>query len=156
MIRPATPADVAAVVALIAQVHALHVAAMPDRYREPSPDELATWLRGRLAAPDALVLVSEVDGAVLGYMVAHQLDSPAHTFMAARRTVHVDQLGVHADARRGGHGRALMAAIEAHARAWGAVAVTLDAQAFNADARRFYESLGYAVTTLRLGRAVGG
>lgn len=65
---------------------------------------------------------------------------------------HVDQLGVAARARRGGVGRALMAAVEEQAHAWGAVVVTLDVQAFNPEAIAFYEALGYDIATLRMSR----
>jgi ribosomal protein S18 acetylase RimI-like enzyme len=151
-IRRAGPGDVAALAAINHEVQALHRAARPDRYADPSVEAIAAAVRTQLAAPDAVVLVADRDGDVVGYAVVTRVDRPGHTYALPRRTAHVDQLGVAGRARRGGVGRALMAAVEAQARAWGAAAVTLDVQAFNPEAIAFYAALGYDTATLRMSR----
>lgn len=153
MIRPAGPDDVAAIAAINHEVQALHRAAQPERYADPSLDAIAAAVRTQLAAPDLVVLIAERDGdGVVGYVVVQRVDRPGHTYALPRLTAHVDQLGVAARARRGGIGRALMAAVEAQAQAWGAAAVTLEVQSFNPEAIAFYQALGYAAATLRMAR----
>ncbi len=154
MIRQATDADVAALVRLVAEVHQLHLAGAPDRYRDASAAELEVAIRALIAAADRTVLVADVAGDLVGHVVVRRVETAGHTYAPPRLTAYVEQLGVRADARRGGHGRALMAAAEAAARAWGVAAITLDVQAFNDDARCFYRALGYDVTTWRLARSL--
>ena len=152
MIRPARPIDIPSLVEINDQVHQLHRAAVPGRYLDPSRDQVDAWFRDRLGDPDLAIWVADRDGVAVGYVSVRRSVGVAHVFAPARVTAYVDQLGVRADARRGGHGRALMAAAETQAGSWGAAAVTFDVQAFNGDARRFYEALGYAVTGYRMGR----
>jgi ribosomal protein S18 acetylase RimI-like enzyme len=154
MIRAATAADVAALVELGREVQQLHRDAAPDRYRDPTAQELAARFDELLADPEQVVLVAEEEGAVVGHVVVRRIETEAHTFAPARRLAHVEQLAVRAGAQRAGHGRALMAAAEALGRRWGSQAVTLDVQAFNGGARDFYQALGYEVATLRMRRVL--
>lgn len=132
MIRAAREDDVTALAELNLEVQHLHVAAMPERYREPSRDEVEQHVRELLANRDLAIVVSELDGVPVGYAVVRRIDAPGHTYARPRLTAHVDQIGVRADLHRGGHGRALMSAFAEQARRWGAVAITLDVQTFNA------------------------
>jgi GNAT superfamily N-acetyltransferase len=72
-------------------------------------------------ADDALVLVAECDGAVIGYL----LGQAHHTFHANGHALWVEELMVRADHRGAGVGRALMAAAEDWARERGAAYVAL-------------------------------
>jgi ribosomal protein S18 acetylase RimI-like enzyme len=148
-IRVATDADVPELATINHEVQALHRRAQPEKYRDATVLEIAARFRELLADPDIVILVSATT-RVAGYAVVKRVDSPGHVFALPRVTAVVDQLGVLASARRGGHGRALMAAAEAQARTWQAAALTLDVQAFNADAIAFYQALGYAILTYRL------
>ena len=125
---------------------------MPEKYTDPPRDEIELRVREVLAAPQNVVLVAEEHGDVVGYAVVKRVDAVGHTYALPRITAHVEQLGVAARVRRGGHGRALMAAVEAQARTWGAVALTLDVQTFNADAVAFYAALGYETPTVRMSK----
>jgi ribosomal protein S18 acetylase RimI-like enzyme len=153
VIRRATIADLPRLAELTAEVQALHRAAMPEKYTDPTVGEIEERLREAFATPDLVLLVTEVGSDVVGYAMVKRIEQPRHTFALPRVTAHVDQLGVAERARRGGHGRALMAAVEAQARAWDAVAVTLDVQAFNTEAIAFYGALGYDIPTLRMSKA---
>ncbi len=153
MIRRATIADTTRLVEIIQQVHRLHVTALPDRYRDPTPAEIAVRLSEQLADPAVALLVAD-HGGLVGYVVVRRVDTPGHTDAPARVTAYVDQLGVHAEAQRVGHGRALMAAAEAQAATWGATAVTLDVQGFNEAAFAFYQAIGYTVATHRMARTI--
>jgi ribosomal protein S18 acetylase RimI-like enzyme len=153
-IRPARAGDVAALARLNAEIHAIHMAAVPDRYRQPTAAEVEEWFRAALADEAVAVLVAELDGAAAGYAVVRRVDAPGHIFAPPRRIAEVDQLGVAAAARRRGVGRALMAAAEQEGRAWGAAAVGLSVVGFNRDALRFYQALGYETWLTRLARAL--
>jgi GNAT superfamily N-acetyltransferase len=150
MVRAAAVSDLGALVRLNAEVHALHRAEMPEKYRAIEPGEVEGWFRGLLADDRHAIFVAEEQGRAIGFAVVERVDEPGHVFALPRRIAMVGQLGVTAGSRRRGAGRALMAAAEAQARAWGAVAVALSVLAFNADADRFYRALGYAPSVTRL------
>ncbi|MEH3034605.1 MAG: GNAT family N-acetyltransferase [Aeromicrobium erythreum] len=84
-------------------------------------------------------VVAEVDGSVVGYVALHQvMDVPAH-----QHVLTIDGLGVRADARGHGIGRALVAAAVEVARTRGARRVTLRVLGPNLAARRVYEQCGF-------------
>ena len=155
LVRAATVADVPALTALADRVHQLHVAAMPHRYAVLSREQIAAVVTNLVADPAQSVLVADVDGELVGYVVVRRVEPTPNVFAIPRLGAHVDQLGVRDDAQRGGHGRALMVAAEELARSWGAVSVSLDVQAFNDGARRFYEAIGYAAVRHRMVRPLG-
>jgi GNAT superfamily N-acetyltransferase len=149
-VRAAGMSDLPALVRLNAEAHAFHMAAVPGAYRVIDPVEVEGWFRGLLAEERYAILVAEEGGEAIGFAVVERVDEPGHIFALPRRIANVAQLGVTAAARRRGAGRALMAAAEELARAWGASAVTLSVVAFNADADRFYRALGYAPSVTRM------
>ena len=89
-----------------------------------------------LASDGAGVFVAEVEGAVVGYLVAHQ----HATLFANAPVAWIEELMV-AEPRRGhGVGRALMDAAEEWARAAGCAYVALATRR----AQEFYRAIGYA------------
>jgi ribosomal protein S18 acetylase RimI-like enzyme len=151
-VRGAELADVPALARLNAEVQALHRARRPDRYRDPSLPEIEGWFRTMLATEGVAILVATDGEAVVGYALVRTVASPGNVFAYPQTTAHLDQLGVAGGHQRAGHGRALIAAVEAQGRAWGAAAVQLDVQAINPEAARFYAALGYVATASRLAR----
>jgi ribosomal protein S18 acetylase RimI-like enzyme len=133
--------------------HDVHLEAEPEIYREPRREDVVRWFEERLADDATEIYVAAQDGEPVGYVVSKIEHRPAHPFSHARSRVHVDQLAVAPQARRHGHGRALMAAVHERARAHGVSSVELGVRAFNSAALRFYEALGYAPKSLNLGRA---
>jgi ribosomal protein S18 acetylase RimI-like enzyme len=154
MIRAAALEDLADLVEVNWQVQQMHLAARPAVYRDSSRDEIADRFRELLADAGQAILIDEVEGDLRGFVVIRRVDNPGNTYALPRVTAHVDMVGVRDDARRAGHGRALMAAAEAQARAWGADAVSLEVQWFNDDAVKFYQALGYAITSCRMARPI--
>jgi ribosomal protein S18 acetylase RimI-like enzyme len=151
-VRPARADDLSALARLNAEVQALHRAAMPHRYRDPSLDEIEDWVRQLLSDGDVSVLVAEGDGAAIGFAVVRRSQTAGNTFALPRLAVMVDAIGVAADARRRGAGRALMAAAEELARSWGSATLSLDVQGFNREAEQFYRALGYHTATTRMAK----
>jgi ribosomal protein S18 acetylase RimI-like enzyme len=144
--------DLPALVALNAEVQALHVQALPRRYRAATRAEVEDLFRQRLAQPDTSVLVAEEDAGPVGYAVVSVAEKAGNVLTLPLRAAEVHELGVAARARRLGTGRALMAAAEAQARAWGASEIVLSVIDFNEGARRFYEAIGYETVLRRLAR----
>ena len=155
-IRPCEPADTAALARLCSEVHALHVAGEPERYRPLEPGALEAWMADFFRKDEATGVLAERDGEVLGYALGRLASSEGNPFLLPSRTLYVDQVGVAAAARRRGIGRALMAAIEASAETLGADAVVLDVRGFNEAARAFYESLGYSEARRTMWRPIEG
>jgi ribosomal protein S18 acetylase RimI-like enzyme len=155
-VRAARADDAPAIAALAGDVHALHATARPDLFQPPTaspatPEGVAALIAG--AGP--LFVVAEVDGGFAGYARALVLDEPESAHKRARRVVHVDEMGVLAERRRSGTGRALLAEVARQARALGAGAVTLEVYGFNAGARAFYAREGFGTLRERLEHVLG-
>ncbi|GAB2485239.1 GNAT family protein [Jatrophihabitans fulvus] len=103
-------------------------------------DELAdTRLRHYVAAEDA-------DGSLLGWAGVMVVDD----------TAEILTVGVVPHARRGGIGRALLAALLDHARGEGATEIFLEVRQDNDAAITLYETEGFAPLGLRRGYYDGG
>lgn len=99
------------------------------------------------------VLVAERSQRVVGYIVA----TFNYDLEFAGPDAFVTELFVHPDARQRGVGRKLLAAMVAHLRKEGALAVHLLVRPDNLNARLLYESAGFAevprvLMTLEAGR----
>jgi GNAT superfamily N-acetyltransferase len=104
------------------------------------PAELAASYRALVAGVDEgrrVILVAESGGDVVG--MAHIAPSDAAN---ATHRAEVQRVAVAADARGGGVGRRLMAAVEEEARARGLTLLWLTTHA-GTEAARFYEAIGY-------------
>jgi len=103
-IRPATPADAAAMARIYNQGIAERVATFETR--EKSADELAALIES-----GALALVADRDGEVLAFVTVGPYDDASHYYAGiGEATMYVDP-----DSRRFGIGRALMEGVAAAA-----------------------------------------
>ncbi len=135
--REATRADVAAVVALLSDD------ALGSR-RE------GTELDAYLAAFDVMqsegantLIVGEVGGRIVA---TYQLTFISGLSLRASRRAQVESVRVASDRRGRGLGAAMFADAEARARAAGCRLMQLTMNATRADARRFYERLGFTAS----------
>lgn len=133
-IRPATPADLAALAVLF------------DGYRQfyAQPADLArarAFVGERLAASDTVFLVAEADGTLVDF--THLF--PSFTSVGTARLWILNDLFVAPKARRGGVAEALLRAAEAHGRATGAVRLVLQTAHDNRPAQALYRRLGWTV-----------
>jgi ribosomal protein S18 acetylase RimI-like enzyme len=157
-VRRAAAGDGDSVRGLLREVADFHLAAIARLFGlgvAASSSDDAALFAGRtfaqiLEAPDAVLLVAEADGDVIGALLALFERPPASPPDEARRHLHVLSLAVRADWRRLGAGRALMRAAHARACEAGATDVALHVWEFNDAARAFYESLGYATIERRM------
>ncbi|MEV6355138.1 GNAT family N-acetyltransferase [Streptomyces hydrogenans] len=136
VLRPATRAELPAVLALLAD---------EDRVVDPAP-ALVTEAYERAFAdieadPRNELLVLVDDGLVLGCLQATYI--PGLGKGGAERAL-IEAVRIRADRRGGGLGRELMERAAARAKARGCALVQLTSNKERADAHRFYASLGYA------------
>lgn len=128
--------------------HADAVLAMTRDYaRDPMGGgaDLPPEIRGRLverlrAHPTTLILLAFAGDAPVGIATCFV----GFSTFAARPLLNLHDLHVTAGHRRRGLGRALLAAVEAKARALGCCKLTLEVQENNRVARALYESFGFA------------
>jgi ribosomal protein S18 acetylase RimI-like enzyme len=153
-IRRATPDDVDALTALRPWVHDKHARAHPDNFKATQPGAARREAEAWLGQPNVHVLIATRDGEPVGYLRAEVYDRPERELMHARRILYLDQIAVKESARGEGHGKALIAAGVALARELGIDFVELDVYAFNAEARAFFLSQGFAPLRERLCRIV--
>ena len=146
-IRPATPADAAAIAAIYVESARHHVALSPERYSVPDADAVAARYRageqhpGGIAA--AVTLVAEVEGSVGGFVDA-RLDAPVDPMHRPLTYLYVSEIAVAEHLRGQGLGTALLAAVEHWGRARGASLAVLEYNAANVCAARFYQRrMGY-------------
>jgi len=134
-IRPVTPADHAAILAIWNPIFRDSVATFASV--EKTPESLAEYIDGRLARGRAF-LVAEVAGRVAGFASYDQFRVGDGYVHAMEHTVILGP-----EARGLGLGRALMTAVEDHARAGGAHVMMAGISGENTGAVAFHSRLGY-------------
>jgi GNAT superfamily N-acetyltransferase len=144
-VRPARWTDHGAVALILDDFMALHHGWRPNFFRRSLIGFTPAIFQGWLDELNALNLVAEIDGSVVGYARAVRFSGFSNEFIFPRRGVHVGVLAVAPQARRQGVGRALFAAVEEWADAFAAEVIGLDMAPLNATARAFYDALGYHV-----------
>lgn len=155
LFRRARPDDGAAAGRLLARLDALHREALPWLCRAPgeatrATADFAAWIHAHA------VFVAEHDGDLVGIVHGTTREAPDLPVFVPRRYGVIDGLTVASEWRRRGIGRRLVAAFEAWARSAGASGLELNVYAFNDEARRFYEALGYAPLRTTLHRPLEG
>jgi len=153
-VRHATGEDASVLAALSEIPQALHVAAHPKTFKVPDPVELEQWYRSTLSRPGVHAWIAEIDATPVGYALALERQIDELPICFARRWLELDQIGVKASARRRGIARALADQVMALARARGLDSVELGTWAFNREAQRAFEALGFLPQRLRYARAV--
>ncbi|GIX09496.1 GNAT family N-acetyltransferase [Elioraea sp.] len=137
-VREGRAEDTQALTTLLAQLFAIEADFAID------PAVQARGLRLLGTRPDAVILVAEAEGRVVGMCTVQLTASTARGGLSAGiEDVVVDQVW-----RGRGVGRALLAAAEAWARGRGAVRLALLADETNLPALDFYDRLGFTRTRL--------
>ncbi|MGN6796297.1 MAG: GNAT family N-acetyltransferase [Streptosporangiaceae bacterium] len=138
-VRPATSGDAARLAELLTELGYPVVA-------EEVAERLAYWLHDEASQ----LLVAEIGELVVGSISLHAIPYLERT----GRWLRIESLVVDASVRRAGTGRALMAAAERQARAWGCLQIEVTSMRSRGDAHAFYRRLGFEDACGRSGRFI--
>ncbi len=149
-VREATREDVPAIARLAADLVRLHHQFDPRRFflEEPVEDGYAWWIGRELDRDGAVVLVAEIDGAVVGYTYSSLEKRDWVRLLDAHGAVH--DVFVDAAHRRHGVARALMQATVAALAARGAERIVLSTATPNESARALFAELGFRPTMIEM------
>jgi len=143
MIRRAAPADAATLARLNAHVQGWHAAHYPDVFHaDPDPDGLLAYFADRLADPACTAFL--IGDPPLGYALCVLQGRDASVFSPAIRRLVIDHVAVAPEARRQGHGRALLQAARDLARDLKVDEILLDTWEANTDAHAFFRAAGFS------------
>jgi ribosomal protein S18 acetylase RimI-like enzyme len=155
--------DVPALEPLWVAVHHQHAASMPEL--GPYVSDAQTWEQQRaiyealFAKPDTVLLLAHVDGALIGYAVAHVMpvrDTWIYdTWETGERIGELESIGVLPEHRGKGIGGALLDAVDREFDALGVRDVILGVLPGNTDAMRLYARRGFTPTWLYMSRLAG-
>ncbi|MFT6451613.1 MAG: phosphinothricin acetyltransferase [Halocynthiibacter sp.] len=137
LLRPATTQDIPALIAIMAPVIATSAASFSDVER--SAEDWATMIEHR-RRDGREFFVAEQDGAVVGYATYDQFRNNSGYRHTMEHSVYISE-----DAQGTGLGRALMKAVEDHARAAGHHSMFGGIDAENAASIAFHVALGYEI-----------
>jgi ribosomal protein S18 acetylase RimI-like enzyme len=143
MIRRATPEDAATLARLNAHVQSWHAAHYPEAFF-PNPDlvALTAWFADRLADPACTAFLA--GDPALGYALCMLQTRDISIFSPGYRRLMIDHIAVAPQARREGHGRALLNAARHLARDLKVDEIMLDTWEANHDAHAFFRAAGFA------------
>lgn len=143
LIRPVEKRDIPRIYELLGQILRLHAELRPDVFRADREKYDTDELEALLTRPDRPSFAAEEDGVCVGYALC-EIRQPAAPQMLPRKTLYIDDLCVDSAFRGRGIGRALVAFVRGYARDIGADSLELNVWECNADAKEFYEKLGFA------------
>jgi len=157
VVRPATSADLPRLGRLGALLVEEHHDFDPLRFlsaRDRTPADYASFLARQLGKPDAVVLVADDNGDVIGYAYA---TVEGYDYMSLRGPAGVLQdIVVDPEYRRRGVGRLLLEAALASLKSRGAPRVVLSTAKRNEAAHRLFASAGFRPTMIEMTRELGG
>ncbi|MBO9126787.1 MULTISPECIES: GNAT family N-acetyltransferase [unclassified Rhizobium] len=153
IIRNALPLDAQVMGAFGTLLVALHHKLDPQRFIETTratPSGYARFLGRKIDDPNAIILVAEQGGILLGYVYG---EIEGHDYMALRGPAGVvHDLFVDASRRREGIGRSLLQAILSEITARGAERVVLSTAHQNKTAQQLFAALGFRATMIEMTR----
>jgi ribosomal protein S18 acetylase RimI-like enzyme len=153
-IRPATTRDIPEIVEVWGELARFH--ASLDRAFAPSEiwrEEYRQFIRGLLGRDDALAVVAEGDGRLIGFGVGRVSLLPA--FFARRRRGYIHDIVTREPYRRRGVGRRLVAALLEWMASSGVATVELTVAVRNPEAVAFWAAQGFVAYMHHLKRDLG-
>jgi ribosomal protein S18 acetylase RimI-like enzyme len=141
-VRRATATDARTLVRLNAHVQSWHAAHYPQVfYAQPDPVALGSYFAARLDDPDCTAFLTGEPS--VGYALCQVQVREASIFSPAIRRLMIEQIAVAPEARRQGHGRALLDAARALARDLAVDEILLDTWEANHEAHAFFRAAGF-------------
>jgi ribosomal protein S18 acetylase RimI-like enzyme len=154
-IRDATAGDLPRAAELGAQIVQMHHAVNQNRFFLPDRLEegYVWWLQKELQRPEAVVLVAEQSGQIVGYAYGAIEERDWSVLLDQHGVVH--DVFVVDSVRSTGVGRALMAELIARLEQLGAPRIVLSVMVQNESAQRLFMALGFRPTMLEMTRESG-
>lgn len=141
-LRRATVADAATLAALNVHVQSWHAEHYPDVFlADPDPAAVEAWFADRLADPACTAFL--LGDPPAGYALCSYQMRAANAFSPPVSRLMIDHIAVAPQARRQGHGRALLNAARALDRDLGVDEVLLDTWEENHEAHAFFRAAGF-------------
>jgi ribosomal protein S18 acetylase RimI-like enzyme len=141
-VRRAKAGDVETLARLNTYVQSWHAAHYPQVfYPQPDPAALRAYFAARLDDPDCTAFLTGDPG--VGYVLCQIQVRDASIFSPAIRRLMIDRIAVAPEARRQGHGRALLDAARDLARDLAVDEILLDTWEANHDAHAFFRAAGF-------------
>ncbi len=132
-------------------VQQLHYEARPDYYKPPAlTPELIADFRNRLVDEQNHILIGEVEGEPIGYVVTQVMERGENPYAYATHYLLVDQLSVNPNQQRKHYGEALMQAAFDLAKSLDIQSVRLGVWAFNTGAIAFYGRQGFIIRDIHM------
>lgn len=150
-IRPASPADREAILALVPRLAECGTPAGREQRQVVAVDLQTIAAAIDDASPESAVLAAEEDGVVVGFVHARTVTD----YYTQSPIGHVSDLVVAPEAEGKGVGEALVQAAQAWARCRGYRMMQLYVLPGNAGARRLYERMGYRAEWLKYVQPLG-
>ena len=142
-IREASKTDIASLMALNDEVHAIHVRLFPDVFKLTDPAALSEWFRSWLDDDKTTILVAEDADGLAAYLTLRKEERPAHLFVHCRKCAYIDQVCVTEQYRGKGVFRLLLNAARNVAREWGLPRLELDVWSENEQAKAAFVRCGF-------------
>ncbi len=150
LIREAAATDYEAAIALFAEVDVLHAERAPWMFRTPlSEPRSREFFASQLRDPNSTLLVAEA-GELVGIATVVLRSAPEFGVFVPQQWGVLDNIAVASAWKRRGVGSALLRAAEAWAVLHSAQWLEIVVYDFNADARAFYDALGYLPASSKL------
>jgi diamine N-acetyltransferase len=150
-IRAAKRDDYEGLCAIMRELDVFHADALPRFFRQlDEPARPMQWFSETLENPEALLLVAEHEGMIVGLLSGLVRQTPDQPMFVPRRWLQVDNVAALKAYQRMGIGQALMQQAQTWAHEQRLAAVELTVWEFNKDALAFYEKLGYTTIVRRL------
>jgi ribosomal protein S18 acetylase RimI-like enzyme len=149
-LRPATAADVSAVLPMVAKISALHESWDPQRYDyKPHPEQMYDrWLRSRATDPRSVFLVAERESRLVAFLIG-TIESTIPVYRLTE-TGFIHDLWVEPEYRNEGIGRQMMMLAIEKFREMGMKQVRLETAAANEAARGLFKSCGFRVSSMEM------
>jgi ribosomal protein S18 acetylase RimI-like enzyme len=143
-VRRAEAGDAALVSRLNADVHAVHAAGLPERFKPPGPGTFPpSMVVGLLGRAETLIFLAYAGADPVGYVYAEVMRRPENAIRYDASMVYIHHISVSPDYHGQGIGKALLGAVRAAGREAGIERIGLDVWMFNDGARSFFRSQGF-------------
>lgn len=150
-IRNVELGDRDAIYSLSDQINQDHYENMPDDFREPTGTggDWEHWL-SFIYDEQGIFLVADDGKSVIGFIAGRVIDSGKSSYLIQKKKLQIATIVVDKQSRGKGIGRALVESALCSGRKLGATEVFLEVMAYNKEAQKFYELLGFGKFSSKL------